>query len=93
MTKKNLITGIIAGAAAGAIIGYLFATESGAALRKKIAEKGTDLGDIFKEKISELGDVVKDELSSIVSSAGGIIEKKVKNGSEMAEETAEKWTN
>ncbi|MFT3980853.1 MAG: YtxH domain-containing protein [Ferruginibacter sp.] len=47
MTKKKLITGLAVGAAIGGIIGYLYATESGAKTRQKISDQTGHLVDEF----------------------------------------------
>lgn len=57
MTKKNkIITGVVAGVAAGAIIGYLFATEKGAKTRQKIAE---ETGNFFDEIVAHFMDMMQ----------------------------------
>ena len=50
--------GILAGVAAGALIGILFAPDKGTETRKKIVEKGEDYVDGLKEKINGLIDDV-----------------------------------
>jgi gas vesicle protein len=43
MSKGNFLTGLVFGAAAGAIAGILFAPDKGTETRKKIAKKVNDL--------------------------------------------------
>lgn len=52
---RNLL-GILAGTAAGVVLGILFAPEKGKATRRKIAKKGEDYADAAKDKFDELLD-------------------------------------
>jgi gas vesicle protein len=64
MSSGKVLLGILAGAAAGALLGILFAPEKGEQTRRKIAKKGEDYADGLKEKFSELIDTVTDGLGS-----------------------------
>lgn len=91
MTKEKLITGIVLGAAVGAIVGFLFATEKGAEIRKQLSDKGFELGDLLKSKASEFGNVLKDEFGNVVTGAGGKLEETINQGKEMAKAQTDKW--
>jgi gas vesicle protein len=54
MTSGKIILGVLAGAAAGAIIGILFAPDKGNETRKKIVHKGEEYVDNLKEKVNGL---------------------------------------
>ena len=56
MNSGKLILGVLAGVAAGAILGILFAPDKGSETRRKIAKKGADSLDDLKEKLSEIMD-------------------------------------
>jgi gas vesicle protein len=73
MTGKVLL-GLLAGVAAGAVIGILFAPDRGSDTRKKIAQKSGDYATEFKNKLTswyeksmqQFGSV-KDSVSHAVS--------------------------
>ncbi len=52
MKSGNVVLGVMAGIAAGAAIGILFAPKKGSKTRKLIARKGEDFADAIKEKIN-----------------------------------------
>jgi gas vesicle protein len=54
MTNGKVVLSVLAGLAAGAILGVLFAPDKGSETRKKIARKGADMADDVKEKVDEL---------------------------------------
>lgn len=54
MNAGKLIAGILAGAAAGAILGILFAPDKGEETRHKIAAKGSDIKNKFNDFIDGL---------------------------------------
>lgn len=60
MSTGKILTGIIAGAAVGAILGILFAPDKGSITREKIAKKTSDTANDIKEKFDQL----KDDLAS-----------------------------
>jgi gas vesicle protein len=59
----KLIAALLAGAAVGAILGVLFAPDSGSATRKKIMDSTDDLADSIKDKIDALTGMVSDKYS------------------------------
>lgn len=62
MNNGQLIKGIIAGAAIGAVVAILLAPESGYATRENLSEKGNDLVDGVKSKLKTLFGHVADRL-------------------------------
>lgn len=65
MSTGKLLTGILAGASAGLILGILFAPDKGSATRKKISDKANDLKDDFKNKISGLTDELMNKFEEV----------------------------
>ncbi len=84
MSSGKVLLGVLAGVAAGAMLGILFAPDKGSNTRKKIAAKSEDYGDAIKEKIddfiasmSEKLDEVKEEVSDIAEKSRVKVEKEV----------------
>lgn len=58
MKSGKILLGILAGTAAGAMLGILFAPDKGSVTRRRIVEKGEDYVDAVKDKFDELlGDI------------------------------------
>jgi len=76
MDSGKVVLGVLAGIAAGAILGILFAPAEGKETRKKICKKGTDCADDLKDKfneflesISEKFEQVKDDICNFAEQA------------------------
>lgn len=76
MSSGKVFLGVLAGVAAGAILGILFAPDKGSVTRKKIVNKGEELADELKEKFDEFVDSmtekydkVKDDISDSADQA------------------------
>jgi gas vesicle protein len=64
MSSGKVLLGVLAGVAAGAMLGILFAPEKGSTTRRKIVSKGEEYVDDLKEKFSEFVDKVADKFES-----------------------------
>jgi gas vesicle protein len=67
MSSSKVIIGFLVGAAIGGALGILLAPDKGTETRRKIMEKGNDIGD----SIAEFGGTVKDKLTQMVNGAKG----------------------
>ncbi len=56
----KIVTALLAGLAAGAVLGVLFAPEKGSETREKINDSLADLGDALKERAEEQFDQLND---------------------------------
>jgi gas vesicle protein len=54
MNKNRMLMGILAGLAAGAILGVLFAPDKGSATRKKLVDNSADSIDELRNRLKEL---------------------------------------
>jgi len=53
MNSGKLLLGVLAGVAAGALLGVLFAPDKGSETRRKISKKGKDYADDLKDRFDE----------------------------------------
>lgn len=75
MSTQKIITGVLLGAAAGAILGVLFAPDKGSKTRKKIADKGADLADDLKAKANDLSGEMSEKFRSAKEEMTDLIAK------------------
>jgi gas vesicle protein len=84
MSSGKVLLGVLAGVAAGAALGILFAPDKGSATRKKISKKGKDYAGELEDKFNDLIDgitkkfeTVKDETISLVENGKAKTEEAV----------------
>jgi gas vesicle protein len=65
MNSGKLFLGLLAGVAAGALLGVLFAPDKGTSTRKKITKKSEDYVDSLKEKFNEFLDTIGDKVDEV----------------------------
>ena len=65
MSSGKVLLGLLAGVAAGALVGILFAPEKGSVTRKKISKKAEKYGDELKEKFNEFVDDISEKFGEV----------------------------
>jgi gas vesicle protein len=82
MRNGNVLLGLLAGVAAGALVGLLLAPEKGSVTRKKLLKKSGDyaegLSDKFDQFIDTMGekfDVAREEIEKVTAKAKAAREK------------------
>lgn len=79
MNTGKALLGLLAGVAAGALIGILFAPDKGCDTRKKIAKKGKDYADDLTVKLNDLMEDVSEKVDSVVKKVKEFTEKETGN--------------
>lgn len=69
MSSGKVLLGVLAGVAAGALIGILFAPDKGTETRRKIVKKGEDYMDEMKDKFNGLMDDLTKKMNGAHASA------------------------
>ena len=87
MSSGKVFLGVLAGLAAGALLGILFAPEKGSVTRKKISKKGEDYADILKEKFDEFLDNMNEKFEEAKEDVSDFAEQS-KDKSEKAKKDA-----
>ncbi len=75
MSTGKVVLGLLAGIAAGAALGILFAPNKGSKTRKKIARKGEDLTDNLKQEFEEMATHLSDKYEQVIEDTDKLITK------------------
>ncbi len=75
MSSGKVLSGIVAGATAGAVLGILFAPDKGSITRNQISQKGEDLLDNLKAKFDDFLEKATSELEDAKSEAEDLLAK------------------
>jgi len=84
MSSGKVLLGLLAGVAAGALLGIMFAPDKGSVTRKKISKKGEDFAEGVKEKFDEFLDKVSEKFEEVKEEAADITEKVKSEANEAA---------
>jgi len=66
MSAKKVLIGTIAGAAAGAVLGILFAPAKGSSTRRKFTRKSFDYSEELEAKFNDLIDSITSQFETVV---------------------------
>jgi len=81
MSSGKVLLGVLAGLAAGALLGILFAPEKGSVTRKKMSKKAEDYADGLKEKFNEFLDNISEKFEEVKEEVSDLTEQsEVKSG-------------
>jgi gas vesicle protein len=67
----KVFMGLLAGLAAGALLGILFAPDKGSETRKKVVSKGEEVTDGLKNKFNDLIDELNQKIETAKAKASG----------------------
>ena len=65
MSSGKVVLALLAGVAAGAVLGILFAPEKGSETRKKLSGKGNDLKESMKEQFNQFLDDISEKYENV----------------------------
>jgi gas vesicle protein len=86
-STTNVVIGFMAGAAAGALTGILFAPEKGSITRKKIKKNADKVGAGISDQVDEMKDYISDFVDE-VKDRFSTLEKEVKEQAKKATTSA-----
>lgn len=86
MSSGKILLGVIAGVAAGALLGVLFAPDKGWNTRKRIAKKADEYADGLREKFDEFLDTVSVKMDEAKDEVTDFAEKNLTGASKAKKE-------
>ena len=75
MSAGKVLLGVIAGVAAGTVLGMLVAPGKGSSTRRKLARTGSEYAEEAKDRFNEYIDAVTDEYDTVKESAMDLVGK------------------
>jgi gas vesicle protein len=93
MSTGKVILGAVAGLAAGAILGVLFAPDKGSVTRKKIMDKGHDYADDLTMKYKDFVNSISEIFQGAKEDAQELVDKGKTKYDEMKQEVKDATTN
>ncbi len=84
MSSGKVMLGVVAGVAAGAVLGVLFAPAKGSAMRKSIARQGIDGAEDVQDNLNEYIDATTEAYENIKKGALDLVDKGKQKASSVA---------
>lgn len=75
MNTQKVLVGVLAGLAAGALLGVLFAPDKGTETRKKISLKGSDSIEDLNDKFDEFLGMLRNKFENVKEDANSLANK------------------
>lgn len=75
MSAGKVFLGVLAGVAAGALLGVLFAPDKGSETRRKLLAQGEDLANAAKEKFDDVVGTVNERIDKVKESVTNATKK------------------
>jgi len=75
MDSKKVLVGVVAGIAAGALLGILFAPKKGSETREKINTLAGEFGNLAKEKFNDLLDGIIEKIEGTKNEVSELTQK------------------
>lgn len=75
MSSGKVLLGVLAGVAAGALLGVLFAPDKGSVTRKKITKKSDEYAEELKEKFNDFLDSISEKFEEVKEEVSDFAEK------------------
>jgi len=87
MSSGKVLLGVLAGVAAGALLGVLFAPDKGWNTRKKISKKADEYMDGLREKFDEFLDNISEKIEDVSEEVSDFTEKNISKEPQAKKET------